>query len=61
MRATVVLDDELVREASRLVGARKKTELISTAFRELVRAQRKKDLSELAGRFHHEDLRKIRG
>jgi len=67
MRTNVVLDDELVQEAFRLTGARTKRELISTALRELVRARRKKDLLDLAGRirfhkaFDHKKLRGMRG
>jgi Arc/MetJ family transcription regulator len=66
MRTNVVLDDDLVREAFRLTGVRTKRELIHTALQELVRARRKKDLTELAGRirfrkdFDHKTLREMR-
>ncbi len=66
MRTNVVLDDDLVREAFRLTGVRTKRELIHTALQELVRARRKKDLTELAGRirfrkgFDHKILRDVR-
>jgi len=50
MRANMILDDELLREAFRLTGARTKRELIEMALRELVRTRGKKDLMELAGR-----------
>lgn len=66
MRTNVVLDDELVKEAFALTGARTKKELIHMALRELVRVRRKKDLSELAGRisfrndFDHKALRGTR-
>jgi Arc/MetJ family transcription regulator len=66
MRTNVVLDDDLVREAFRLTGVRTKRELIHTALQELVRARRKKDLTELAGRirfrkgFDHKTLRDMR-
>ena len=46
----MILDDELLREAFRLTGARTKRELIEMALRELVRTRGKKDLMELAGR-----------
>ena len=66
MRTNVVLDEELVREAFALTGIRTKRELIHLALRELVRARRKKDLLELAGRirfhpgFDHKRLRETR-
>ena len=66
MRTNVVLDDELVEQAFALTGARTKKELIDVALRELVQTQRKKDLTELAGRirfrddFDHKALRETR-
>ena len=50
MRTNVVLDDDLVEEAFRLTGARTKRELLREALKELIRARRKKDLTELAGK-----------
>jgi Arc/MetJ family transcription regulator len=50
MRTNIVLDDELVREAFALTGARTKRELVHTALAELVRMRRKKDLMDLAGK-----------
>jgi Arc/MetJ family transcription regulator len=66
MRTNVVLDDELVREAFALTGARTKRELINRALAELVRVNRKKDLMELAGKirfrrgFDHKKEREMR-
>jgi Arc/MetJ family transcription regulator len=66
MRTNVVLDDELLREAFALTGARTKKDVIHQALRELVRVRRKKDLLELAGRlrfrdgFDHKTLRATR-
>ncbi len=66
MRTNIVLDEELVREAFALTGARTKKDLIHMALRELVRTHRKKDLLELAGRiqfrrgFDHKALRATR-
>lgn len=50
MRTNVVLDDDLVKEAFALTGARTKRQLLHEALIELVRARRRKDLTELAGR-----------
>lgn len=67
MRTNIVLDDELVREALALTGARTKKDLVDLALRELVRVKKKKDLSELAGRvklrddYDHKALRATRG
>lgn len=66
MRTNIVLDDELIREAFAVTGARTKRELVRTALQELIRVRRKKDLTELAGRvcfrddFDHKALRKLR-
>ena len=49
MRTNVVLDDQLVAEATYLTGAKTKRELLDLALRELVRARGKKNLFELAG------------
>ena len=50
MRTNVMLDDVLVKEAIALTGAATKRELLDMALRELIRARRKKDLFDLAGR-----------
>jgi Arc/MetJ family transcription regulator len=44
MRTTVVLDDELLKEAMAVSGARTKKDVMHLALREMVRARRKKDL-----------------
>lgn len=66
MRTNVVLDEALVREGLALTGVSTKRALIDLALRELIRARRKKDLLELAGRirfradFDHKALRSTR-
>jgi Arc/MetJ family transcription regulator len=55
MRTNVVLDDELVREAFAVTGLRTKRELIREALKELIRARRKRDLADLAGRIRFRD------
>ena len=66
MRTNIVLDDELVKEAFALTGARTKRELVRLALEELIRRRRKRNLTELAGRirlrddFDHKALRRTR-
>lgn len=66
MRTTIDLNDELVREAFALTGAKTKRGLVELALRELVRRHRKKDLTELAGRvqlrddYDHKATRELR-
>ena len=66
MRTNVDLNDELVTEAFALTGAQTEKELIDLALQELVRARRKRDLSELAGKislrddFDHKSMRETR-
>ena len=66
MRTNIVLDDDLLKEAFAVTGARTKKEVIHIALRELVRVRRKKNLMELAGRlqfrdgFDHKELRETR-
>jgi Arc/MetJ family transcription regulator len=55
MRTNVVLDDELVRQAFALTGARTKKDLLHLALSELVRIRRKRDLLDLAGRLRFRD------
>jgi Arc/MetJ family transcription regulator len=65
MRTNVVLDDELVREAFALTGLRTKRELLKEALEELIRARRKRNLTDLAGAvrfrddFDHKALREM--
>ena len=67
MRTNIDLDDELVKEAMDVTGVRTKKDVVHLALQELVRARRKKNLLDLAGRiqfrrnFDHKKLRKLRG
>lgn len=67
MRTNIVLDDELIREAVELTGAKSKKEVVDLALRELVRRRKRKNLLDLAGRvrfgeaFDHKKLRTLRG
>ncbi len=63
MRTNIVLDDELVEEAFKHLGAQTKRELVDMAFREFVENQRRKDIRELRGKisFHPGyDYKKLR-
>ncbi len=66
MRTNIVLDDDLIEEAFAVTGLRTKREVVRLALQELVRARRKKDLTELAGRvalrrgFDHKAMRELR-
>lgn len=48
-RFTIAVDPELLREAMRLTGKKRKREVIELALRELVRKHRLAELRELAG------------
>ena len=67
MRTNIVLDEDLVREALEITGARTKKEVVHLALQELVQSRRKKNLADLAGRirlrkgFDHKAMRKMRG
>lgn len=67
MRTNIDLDDELIKEAMRLAGVTTKKEVVHLALHEFVRARKKKNLLDLAGRIHfrrgfdHKKLRKLRG
>jgi Arc/MetJ family transcription regulator len=66
MRTNIELDDEKVQEAQRLTGAKTKKDVVNLALDELIKARRKKDLLELAGKiqfyegYDHKKLRKTR-
>ena len=66
MRTNVDLDDDLVREAFAVTGLPTKKALLHEALKELVRARRKRDLADLAGRirfrgdFDHKAMRESR-
>ena len=67
MRTNIELDDELIKAAMALTGVRTKKEIVHLALEEFVRARKKKNLLDLAGRIHlrrgfdHKRLRKLRG
>lgn len=54
MRTNVEIDDEVMREAQRLTGARTKREAVDLALRELVARHRRLGILELRGRVHWE-------
>lgn len=55
MRTNIVLDDELVKEASALTGISVKRELVDMALRELIKIKRKKNMFDLAGKIEFEE------
>lgn len=65
-RTNVVLEDDLVREAFALTGARTQRDLVHLALAEWVRGRRRRDLTELAGKirlredFDPKALREVR-
>jgi len=50
MRTNIVLDDDLVEEATRLTGIRTKKELVDEALRALIASRKRMNLLELDGR-----------
>ena len=48
-RTNIVLDDELVAEAAKLTGIRKKKELVHEALRFLIATRKRKKLTDLRG------------
>lgn len=50
MRTNIVLDDQIVKEAMRLTGAKTKREVVDRALRELVARRKQSALRELVGR-----------
>ena len=65
-RTNLSLDEQLVAEAMQLTGIRTMREVVDLALRELVRAKKKKDLLDLAGKikfydgYDHKTLRRTR-
>lgn len=55
MRTNIVLNDDLVKEATMLTGITTKRELVEVALRELIHSKKKKDLFELAGQIDFDD------
>ncbi|HZF12437.1 MAG TPA: type II toxin-antitoxin system VapB family antitoxin [Thermoanaerobaculia bacterium] len=49
MRTSIVLNDELVAEASRLSGIKTEKELVNEALRVFIASRRRKSLLDLAG------------
>ncbi len=66
MRTNVVLDDDLIEEASRITGIRVKKHLIDEALRVLVATRKRRSLMDLRGKIRfaegwdHRSLRKGR-
>lgn len=66
MRTNIVLNDDLVREATMLTGITTKRELVEVALRELIKSKKKKDLFDLKGQinfaddFDHKSTRALR-
>ena len=54
MRTNIEIDDEVLREAQRLTGARTKRETVDLALRELVARQRRIGILDLRGRVRWE-------
>jgi Arc/MetJ family transcription regulator len=54
MRTTIEIDDDIVREAQRLIGARTKREAVDVALREMVARHRRIGILDLRGRVHRE-------
>jgi Arc/MetJ family transcription regulator len=54
MRTNIEIDDDVMREAQRLTGARTKREAVDLALRELVSRHRRLGILELRGRVHWE-------
>lgn len=67
MRTNIVMDDDLVRQAMELTGARTKREVVHVALSDLVDRRKRKNLLDLAGQvefapdFDHKALRELRG
>jgi Arc/MetJ family transcription regulator len=54
MRTNIDIDESVLREAQRLVGARTKRETVDVALRELVARHRRLGILDLRGRVHWE-------
>jgi Arc/MetJ family transcription regulator len=54
MRTHLEIDDDIMREAQRLTGARTKRETVDLALRELVARHRQLGVLQLRGRVHWE-------
>lgn len=67
MRTNIVVDDELLRQAMALTGARTKREAVRVALSSLIERGKRRNLLDLAGEldfapdFDHKALRALRG
>lgn len=62
MRTNIDIDDDVLREAQRLVGTKTKRDTVDLALRELVARHRQIGILQLRGKVHWEgDLAKSRG
>ncbi len=55
MRTNIVLNEDLVREATMLTGITTKRELVEVALRELIHSKKKKNLFDLSGQIDFSD------
>ena len=55
MRTNIVLDDDLVEEASKLTGIKIKKELVAEALRTLIEVKKRKSLLDLAGKIEFDE------
>jgi len=64
MRSTIDINDELMKEAQELTGARTKKEVIALSLRELIRKRRREHLAGLFGssilKVSPDDIEKMR-
>jgi Arc/MetJ family transcription regulator len=62
MRTNIDIDDDILREAQRLVGTKTKRDTVDLALRELVARHRQVGILQLRGKVHWEgDLAESRG
>jgi Arc/MetJ family transcription regulator len=52
MRTNIEIDDEVMREAQRLLGVKTKREAVDLALREVVARQRRRGVLDLRGKVH---------
>ena len=55
MRTNIDIDDALIDEVMRVANVKTKKEAVQLALREFLKAKRKKDLFDLAGKIEFED------
>jgi Arc/MetJ family transcription regulator len=54
MRTNIVIDDQLMKRAMRVSGAKTKREAVETALRLMVRLKQQEELRRLRGKLHWE-------